>query len=59
MMMMMMVDDDDDDNNNGRFLYSAFHNVPMRFTISGGLFRAAFCFNAQWQQLTIMRDNER
>jgi hypothetical protein len=26
----------------------------MRFTISGGLFRAAY---AQWQQLTIMRDN--
>jgi hypothetical protein len=26
---------------NGKYLYSAFHNVSMRFTISGGLFRAA------------------
>jgi hypothetical protein len=33
-----------------------FTNVPMRFTTtSGGLFRAAY---AQWQQLTIMRDNK-
>jgi hypothetical protein len=32
-----------------------FTTVPMRFaTTSGGLFRAAY---AQWQQLTIMRDN--
>jgi hypothetical protein len=43
-------------NNNNTFLYVAhFTNVPMHFTTtSGGLFRAAY---AQWQQLTIMRDN--
>jgi hypothetical protein len=28
--------------NNGKYLYSAFHNVSMRFTISEGLFRAAY-----------------
>jgi hypothetical protein len=45
-------------NNNGRFLYSAliFTNVSMRFTTSGGLFRAAYYGALAAEQLTIMRN---
>jgi hypothetical protein len=43
-------------NNTGSSYITHFTNVSMRFTISGGLF-GLHIFNAQWQQLTIMRDN--
>jgi hypothetical protein len=44
-------------NNNGSSYIAHFTNVPMRFTISGGLFRAAYYGALAAKQLTIMRDN--
>jgi hypothetical protein len=38
------------------YLYNAFDDVSMRFTTSGGLFRAAYYGALAAEQLTIMRN---